>query len=380
MQKSDSNKNNPNKNNVLVYAISNRSGGGYSVLEDFYKDCVRLNESDIQINWIFALSTQTFADSSGIKILNYPWILKGLFYRLFFNLFVVKRLIREYGIDHVVSLQNTSILGIKKPTIISFHNVLPLYKCDENILDNRVLRIKQRLLNRIIINSVRKSEATIVPGQWIKDRFVSDYGIEECRLYVSPFRLPYEGSDLVDSEDAKNDIGNTVFFYPASAYPYKNHVVILDACKKLIKKGYMNFKVIFTIGIDSCNTEKKLYDYSKDLGDVVDFRGPINRTEVMGLYRSGTLLFPSKIEADALPLIECRRSGGYMISADLPFAREAISDYPGRDFFDPNDSDRLAELMENVILNGIPAFDKYSEDYEKSCSRAEIISSVILKS
>ena len=375
----NSNTNTDSAKNVLVYAISNRSGGGYSVLEDFFQDTVRLSKADNKIKWIYALSTQQLCESQGVKILNYPWVLGGLIHRLFFNVFIIKKLIKEYKIDYIVSLQNASVVGARIPTIISFHNVLPLYKCDDKILDSGILRIKQRILNKMIIRSVKNARATIIPGNWIKERFVEDFGIDRSRLYVSHFRLPKKEAEIKRDADLVDKLNvKILFFYPASAFPYKNHEVIVKACYELKKRGVTDYRVLFTIKPDGGRTAAVLFNDAKLLDGNIELCGPIQRDTVMDLYRNAVLLFPSKIEADALPLIECKSVGGYMISSDLPFAREAIQDYQGALFFEPDDYMGLARMMEKIIKDGVPDYTVADNSMNEGDSRAEIVSSIVL--
>ena len=73
----------------------------------------------------------------------------------------------------------------------------------------------------------------------------------------------------------------------------------------------------------------------------------------MERYEDGVLLFPSKIETDGFPLLESMACGGFILAADLPYAREALAGYERCALFDPDDAEQLKDRMKQVIENGV---------------------------
>ena len=88
-----------------------------------------------------------------------------------------------------------------------------------------------------------------------KEKFI----LKQPELNISVNRL------YTSDENSEN-----LFFYPASGLIYKNHEVIVNACKKLKEKGIKNYKVLFTLKGD----ENKHIRMLKRI--VVDERLPID--------------------------------------------------------------------------------------------------------
>lgn len=338
--------------NVIVYAIASRSGGALSVLTDFYKEVTEHSEKYPDITWYFMLSTQELPETDNVKVIRNEWSVKSWGHRAYYNLVTVKRAIKKYNVKAIVSLQNMSVLGSGIPNIVCLHNVLPLYKCDATVLDNTKQRLKQVLVNRGIINSLRGAYRVMVASEWIKDELMKQFGIKEEQIVVSKLAIPKAEMPVIKNEEVRD--GKLRFFYPASSFPYKNHRVVVEACKQLASDGVANYEVVFTIREEQSKTAAELSAEVKRFGLPIAFVGNLDRDLVLQAYMENVLLFPSKIENDAMPLLECMQYGGYVLAADLPYARDALGEYAGKKYFEANDALTLARQMRELIESGIP--------------------------
>ena len=365
--------------NVIVYAIASRSGGALSVLSDFYKEVTENADKYKDITWYFTLSTQNFDETENVKIIKNEWAIKTWFHRAYFNLVTVNKIIKKHNIKAIVSLQNMRVMGTKVPNIVCLHNVLPLYKCDARILDNIKQRMKQMLVNQGIVNSLKKAYRVMVASQWIKDELIEQFGIKEKQVVVSPLIIPEAGEKLVELGDMGRKDGKKVsFFYPASAFPYKNHMVVLKACKILKEKYNKQFDVEFTIEANQGKTAAQLYEYATQYELPVSFVGNLPREVVLQAYLNKVLLFPSKIENDAMPLIECIQYNGYVLAADLPYAKDVLDAYPNKKYFGADDAESLALYMKELIENGIVKDETVTKvTKQKDMSRPEKVAMVL---
>lgn len=330
--------------NILVYDVAASESGALSVLLDFYKQA--LSYPDKSVRWIFALSTPEIAEAENVRVLRFPWVKKSPLHRLFFDWFAARSLVRRYGLDAVVSLQNTTVFGCKKPQVVSLHNTLPLYAADATVLAGRAAICKQRLVNKRILRSLRRASAVIVPAEWIKRAYAQKLGIAADKFYVAPMRIDRRGlcecalGEAVDS-----------FFYPATAQPYKRHAMILDACAALAAQG-RDPRVLLTITGEENAYAVGLKKRARELGERVEFGGVIPREAVFARYAHSALVFPSVIETDALPLVEARLSGTFILAADTPFSREILKEYPNCAFFEDGDAAALAARMAALMDGG----------------------------
>ncbi|MDA8479535.1 glycosyltransferase, partial [Citrobacter sp. Awk 4] len=155
--------------------------------------------------------------------------------------------------------------------------------------------------------------------------------------------------------------------YPAAEYEYKNHAVIIQALSMLgneyLKEN--NVSVLFTIPANSYLDKKTK---TMDIYKHVRFIGSVNQEELNRLYSTSfCLLFPSKIESFGLPLIEGACKGVKIITADLPYAREALQDYASTHFVDPDDASKWAYKLKSLIEkddNKTETFE-YKDDWAK---------------
>lgn len=335
--------------NVLLYALPNRNSGGYSVVLNLYEDIIAHKDLYPDIHWYFITGMDGFANTDNITVFNEEWALKSYFHRLYFNLVKVKQFVKKYDIQTVISL-NMGVSGLKTPSIISLHNVLPLYHCGKEVFDSKKDMLKQAIINRMIVKSLKKARYIVIPSKWIKRELIIKFGILEDRICISPINTPelekkYE-FDEVGSE-GKTELYQ--FIYPSSGYPYKNHRAIVDASKKLMVAGIKNFKVIFAGDVGNQKTISEIRR-EIELNDLpIEFSGLLSKKELVKAYKKGALIFPSKIETDGFPILESMSCGGFILAADLDYAKEALEGYTNYKLFNPDDPDKLAELMSELI-------------------------------
>ena len=100
---------------ILVYDVAADSGGAVTVLKSFYEEFCRDTENE----YVFVLSVFELPDTEHIRVLNYSWVKKSPFHRLYFDHVRAHRLVKEYQIDQVLSLQNIEDPGAFDETIHS---------------------------------------------------------------------------------------------------------------------------------------------------------------------------------------------------------------------------------------------------------------------
>ena len=162
---------------------------------------------------------------------------------------------------------------------------------------------------------------------------------------------------IVEAPDIKmNEIGKFIdnienrkrFFYPATAFSYKNHITLLKGINYAVKNGMTDYEVIFTIKSDENLYTQMLYRYAKDNHLNVLFNGPISRKNVFNMYTESILIFPSFVESFGLPLLEARMSSTYVLASNCPFCREILAGYNKTMFFNPLDYEKLGKLILSI--------------------------------
>ncbi|WP_162848612.1 glycosyltransferase [Paenibacillus nanensis] len=327
----------------IVFNVAAESGGALSVLNDFYEICKRDEDNE----YIFVLSKPNLQGSKNVKIIKLPWIKKSWFHRLFFDHFVAPLIIKKNKADEVISLQNTIIPYIKIPQSVLVHNALPFSQYRFSLLENRVLWVYQNVLSRIIFKSIKRADRVIVQTEWMKRKCIQKLNINPNKIQV----MRPEINIQVEKTYSQSNNSLVTFFYPASCATFKNHKIIIDACKKLKEEEILNFEVIFTISGRENKHASNLYSSVLENDIPVRFAGEISRDEVLEYFTKSILLFPSYIETVGLPLVEAKRFGTPILASSSEYAEEVLKDYNNVRFFNPFKSDELLELMKRKILN-----------------------------
>ena len=325
---------------IMVFNVAAESSGALSVLNDFYQE-VKTAEN-LSVTWYFIVSKPThFADTKNCKILRFPWVKKSWFHRLFFDYLMAPRLVKQYKVNRVFSLQNVIVPFVKVPRIVYVHNALPFAEYRYKFRENRLLWVYQNIIKKTIVSSIKKADMVIAQTHWMKKTFVEKVGVRPEKIIVCPPRVHIP--EVATYGETKES--NQTFFYPATGLNFKNHRVILTASRQLVEQGFTDFKVILTLDTGESDYVAELYDEVKRYNLPIIFVGKLKREEVFVQYAKAVLLFPSFIESYPLPLIEARHLEAPVIAADTPFAHEVLAGYQKVIFFPTFEPSELAEIL-----------------------------------
>ncbi|WP_338473285.1 glycosyltransferase [Niallia sp. XMNu-256] len=329
----------------MVFDVPAEHGGALSILHEFYNEVKSYD--DKQIKWFFILSKPKLHESENIKVLRFPWIKKSWMHRLFFDYLIAPRLVKKYKVDKIISFQNVMIPKTKVPQVIYVHQSLPFVKYKFSFKENRLLWVYQNIIGRSITNSMKKAQRVIVQTEWMREACLQKAKLKKENIIV----VPPQFEITVKKYFVPNKKSCSTFFYPAGPAKYKNHGIIIEACKILQQKYSGEFKIIFTLNGDEndhiCNIRNEVKSFKLP----VEFKGTMKRERVFDMYTNSVLLFPSYIETYGLPLLEAMMHKGFILASDLPFANEVLDGYPNVDFFDPFNKDDLAEKIYRILNN-----------------------------
>lgn len=321
---------------VLVLDVAADAGGALSVLREYYD---RL-KSDKETQYIFCVGLPELEETDTIRICRFPWVKKSWLHRLWFDHVVVQRLVRRLRVDAVLSLQNLRISRVRLPQTVYLHQALPFSEHRFRLRENPRFWIYQHIIGRSIRSSVKKADRVIVQTRWMKETVCRQTGVAPEKVQVQPPHLP---TDMPYHFDAA--AWRRRFFYPAGAYSYKNHALILQAMDRLAAEGFADYEVLLTLREEELPAAARYPAIREQLR----FLGPLAHEDVLRLYAETVLVFPSYIETLGLPLLEAALAGAPILASDCPFSREILADYPSVGFFDPFRSDMLAESMRKLL-------------------------------
>lgn len=328
---------------IMVFDVPAESGGALTILNQYYDAAVK----DKNIEWIFVISTPELKEQKDIKILNFPWVKRSWFHRLYFDKFVANKLVKQYKPDEVLSLQNVIIPNINIKQTLYLHQSLPFIEKRYKITENFKFWLYQNIISKMIFKSIKKADKVIVQTKWIMDVVVKKTDINKDKFILKQPELSAKVKKSYKQEDGNKKL----YFYPASGLEYKNHRIIIEALDKLDLDYLRNIEVIFTLGKDENQLVRDLYKRVVKKSLPIKFIGKISIDEVYAYYSKSILIFPSYIETFGLPLLEAKMHNCPIIASDCAFSREILNEYDKVQFFDPFDVEKLSELISNKINN-----------------------------
>ena len=357
---------------IMVFNVPAVSGGALTILENFYEEAKQCNED---IEWIFVLSTPKIKGTNNIHILNYKWVKKNWLFRLFFDYFIAPKIVKKYAPDKIFSLQNVVVPKTNVKQVVYLHQPLPFSQKKFNLFKNPKLWIYQNVISKSIINSVKKADKVIVQMNWFAEEILKKVRVPREKILVLPPKVVIDKS-LIKC-NPKDNTSNKNFFFPAASYVYKNHEVIVKACKELKRMGVNNYRVVFTLNGDENKKIGSLKKIVEKNNLPIYFVGNLNKKQVFEEYSNSTLIFPSYIETFGLPLLEMRLLNRTILASDTQFSREILEGYNFVSYFQFDDYKKLAQLMENEMLSSSEKIN-LSENINSFENNDSLISQVIL--
>lgn len=321
---------------LLVYDVAADSGGAVTVLQSFYEEFLKNTENE----YIFVLSVYELKETAHIKVLNFPWVKKSPLHRLYFDHFMAHKLVRKYGADKVLSLQNIELPHAGVPQIVYEHNALPFAEYKFKPWEAFRPWYSQQILGRMMKKSIRRAEKVMVQTNWMKEEIV-----RQCQIPAERVEVKFPPVEMLPTAPYHLDAEKPIFFYPAGAPAYKNHRTFLKACEILKEKGYENYQVIWTVTGEENDGIRSIKKEAEEQGLPIQFCGPMSRRKLFDLYARSVLVFPSYIETIGLPLLEARSAGAWIVAADCLYARDCVGDYERAEFFGAFDAQGLSRIL-----------------------------------
>lgn len=322
---------------IMVFDVPAENGGALTILNQYYHAAIKNEE----IKWVFVVSTPKLKEHENIRVLNFPWAKKSWFHRLYFDKFIAHKLVKEYEVDEVLSLQNITVSNAKVKQTLYLHQPLPFVEKRYGISENFKFWIYQNVISRMIYKSIREADKVIVQTKWIMEA-----AIEKAKVKKEKFILkqPELSIDVKKEYEQQND-DKIIFFYPSSGLEYKNHKVIVEALQTMPLNFKKGCEVVFTLEGNENTHVKELYEITQQESLPIKFIGKLNMDEVYDYYSKSILIFPSYIETFGLPLLEAKAHNCPIIASDCAFSNEILEGYNKVRFFDPFNPDKLSELM-----------------------------------
>ena len=334
------------KHVIFVNSTAATSGGALTVLLQFLDGISKYDQDNLY--YIFCTAPEVAGyEGANIKII--PEIYKRKWIgRILWDNFGLESWMKKQGIkpDLIISMQNTGVrLGRKIKQIIYYHQSLPMYNYQWSPLkkEERILWLYKNVYPWFVKKHFFPDDILVVQADWMKEAAHRVLNID--RKNIAVIRTTVQIKDAGEGLTGKRkEEGTFKFIYPATNMIYKNHKIIyrtMEIIRQRRNEIFNNLRFYSTL-----NPENVPQEYKTALEVNIEFMENLKYEDLLALYPDMDLMvFPSYLETVGLPLLEAEYFGLPIIASDLPYAREAVKDYPGAVFVRHDDPEVWASAL-----------------------------------
>ena len=329
----------------------------------------------------------------GVEWIEYPKARKSALHRLYQEYISFGKSAVKWQPVLWLSLQDSTPRVKATVRAVYFHNPLleiPLPLLAKFWKHQPRLALLRLLYKYIYTRGIKNNDFVITQQAGIAALLEGRYGLERSKIRVFPPAsfllnstgpLNYRAESKPLGEDTQDGTQTKqrpyTFIFPATAFYYKNHALILAACRLLNdqlsessahEQASLNYQVILTIdGSENRHVQQLALAAQKELPQI-QFAGFLKRTLLYAYYKKADcMIFPSLLESWGLPLSEFAAQDKPVLCADLSYGRSTLRDYNKAVFFDPENEKQLAALMHQAItgkLNFQGPDNRIKQDYQ----------------
>jgi len=245
-----------------------------------------------------------------------------------------------------VPFQFSPVYLCNKPIILSMHDLQEFHFPE---FFNAYERIERAIRYRM---GIEKTKRVIVSFDHIKNDILKYYNVPAERVSVCPIAMSADWSIASESMPAqelrtKYNLPEKFILYPAQTWPHKNHIRLLAALKILNEKEFP-VNLICTGHLNSHYKKIKEVMEEYGLNKQVQFLGLVSEQELVGLYKSATLVvIPTLYEAGSGPLYEAMRYLTPVICSTTTSLPDTMNNQLYT--FDPLKTEEMAGLIQKML-------------------------------
>lgn len=207
--------------------------------------------------------------------------------------------------------------------------------------------------NKVYENIKKHANYVVFSSEDSKRDFNKFYTNGKPEQFILNFAVYHSNKELPAKQLVlqKFDINKKYFLCSNQFWAHKNHKIVLEAIAELKKRGVETL-VIFT----GKERDYRNPDYFSDLTEIVEnlnlkenvkFLGFVDRNDqIVLLQNCQAIIQPSLFEGWSTVNEDAKAQSKYIISSDLDVNKEQLRDYPNKSFFNPKDSEELANLLQ----------------------------------
>jgi glycosyltransferase involved in cell wall biosynthesis len=198
-----------------------------------------------------------------------------------------------------------------------------------------------------------RAAAVVMMSRWGRADLLQHYELDPCRVHVIPgasvLRLygPEPGPGELARARAELRLEDGFAFLPATTWPHKNHLGLLEAIALLRDRDGVRVPLVCSGGQTEFYPEILARVDALGLGDQVRFVGFVEPRVLRALYRlSSCVVLPTRFEGWGMPVLEA-------FAAGTPIACSRVTGIPEQTgdaalLFDPDDVEQIAAALREL--------------------------------
>jgi len=340
---------------VLINAVNAASAGGRGVLTGLVPALSSVARDD-EITVLLPPGEPELTTSDDPRIVLVPQERKGprALWRLVDDFARLPATVRRLDPDVLFSITDLAPSRVACPHVLLLHNSwvayrLPRRQIGRSLRDQLVYATYYPArFRRLWPKLARLIVQTPVMGDRVRARF----GVPAERITVippgcllNPGGTPLQKRRVTTAQPLR-------LFWPARAYPHKNHEVLAPLCKELVRRGVSD-RVHFYVTVDARFDRRgqRLIAGLQRYSSMVTNLGPLDKAQVERWFdQTDALFLPTLLESFSLTYLEAAARRRPVVTSDRDFARYACGE--AGYYADPEDprelTDRIRELIAHV--------------------------------
>ncbi|NHC35709.1 glycosyltransferase family 4 protein [Scytonema millei] len=206
-----------------------------------------------------------------------------------------------------------------------------------------------RLLIRRLM--VKLADACITNSHAGKAYLVDILNAKDSRVFVQPYEIP-DTKTLAIQENIELDnsqLQRPVFLFVGHIIPRKGLQILLEACKILHQQGYREY-TLQVVGNGSQQEELEKFAQEYHLTDCIQWVGRVDYNLISAYFRNADVfVLPTLEDTWGVVVLEAMLLGKPVLCSTGAGTSELIVNGENGYVFDPNQPEKLAELMRQFI-------------------------------
>ena len=264
-----------------------------------------------------------------IKIKRFESVLMKAFSRLYFDLFLIPRLVKKYQISSLLAFGNFLLSPINIKKIVLLHHP---YLFDDDQL-SRLGSVKKSIekLKRVLFSlTLRNTDEVVVETHYVNKQLSHKWPWFKGKVHIIENPISWSFASL-DQARLKTIIDNRAsslhksiqIIFVSRFYPHKNHIFLCHLSALLQQHSIQH---IIKVTVDSSIPETKIFlKMIHDQKLPIINLGEIDQKQLSGEYEQAHLMiFPSESETFGIPLIEALNFALPVMTPDLDYAKAIL--------------------------------------------------------